>query len=196
MQLIERLLGDARSGSRDAIHRGRRAVAPEPDGPSWGAALLLAAAAAAVGATAALLLDPARGRARRARLADQGAAAARRASREAGRAARRVQSDAAGKLEAVRHGNGAGASNDDVTLADRVRTELFRGQKIPKGSINVSAENGRVVLRGEVADDAMRSEVIRRVERVKGVSTVDDMLHESGQPAPTRERTTAAARRR
>ena len=39
---------------------------------------------------------------------------------------------------------------DDVTLVDRARTELFRDQSVPKGSINLNAERGTLVLRGEV----------------------------------------------
>jgi len=41
---------------------------------------------------------------------------------------------------------------DDVTLARQVESELFRDEQVPKGQINVNAENGKVYLRGEVGD--------------------------------------------
>ena len=39
---------------------------------------------------------------------------------------------------------------DDVTLARQVESELFRDPEVPKGQINVNAENGKIYLRGEV----------------------------------------------
>ncbi len=36
---------------------------------------------------------------------------------------------------------------DDATLAQKVMTELFRDPHVPKGAINVNAENGVVLLR-------------------------------------------------
>ena len=49
---------------------------------------------------------------------------------------------------------------DDATLARRIESELFRDPSIEKGAINVSVEEGVVVLRGVVD----RPEQIPRIE--------------------------------
>src|SRR4051794_20241903 len=41
---------------------------------------------------------------------------------------------------------------DDQTLADRVRSEIFRAPDAPKGSVSVDVQAGEAYLRGEVAD--------------------------------------------
>lgn len=139
---------------------------------------------AAAGALAAFLLDPARGRARRARLADQAAAAARRAGRRAGQAMHRVRSDAAGKLEAARASRAPDARPiDDAALTDRVQSTVFRDAALPKGTVNVNVERGIVVLRGEVPDDATRRRLVGQVEAVDGVWSVRDLLHLPGEEA-------------
>ena len=43
---------------------------------------------------------------------------------------------------------------DDVTLADRVRSEIFRDAHAPKSSVSVDVQAGVAYLRGEVADQA------------------------------------------
>lgn len=149
----------------------------------WPGAGLMAIGGAAIGALAAFLADPARGRARRARLMDQGAATFRRAGREAGRAARAVGSMAGGKLEAMTEGGSRVGPVDDVTLRDRAETELFRDASVPKGSINVNVERGVLVLRGEVPDAAMRERLEREAERIDGVWSVRNLLHLPGEPA-------------
>ena len=51
----------------------------------------------------------------------------------------------------------------DETLADKVRSEVFRDPMLPKGAVNLNVEAGRVVLRGEVAEPALVKELERRV---------------------------------
>jgi osmotically-inducible protein OsmY len=74
---------------------------------------------------------------------------------------------------------------DDATIAHRVESVIFRDDAVPKGQINVNAENGRVYLRGTI-DDA---ELITRLERlardVRGVRGVVNLLHTPGTPAPS-----------
>jgi len=74
---------------------------------------------------------------------------------------------------------------DDVTLARKVETEIFRDADVPKGKINVNAENGKVVLRGEVADPTMIEDLEKAARKVKGVLEVENLLHPAGSPAPT-----------
>lgn len=144
-----------------------------------GAALL----GAAGGALAVFLLDPDRGRSRRARFADQAAAVIRRGGRRIERARRMVASTAEGKAEAIRHLGSGDTPANDAALTDKVETELFRDPSIPKGSININAEKGVVVLRGEVADAGEVERIEAAVRRIPGVWEVRNLLHPAGTPA-------------
>lgn len=147
--------------------------------------LLLAAVAAALGAATAFLFDPARGRARRARLMDQSAATLRRAGRSTGRMGRFRMSTISGKLSALGRRDGDGSMANDATLKERVETELLRDVRVPKGALNINAEQGIVVLRGEVPDEEMRSMLEERAGQVRGVWYVENLLHLPGEPAIT-----------
>ena len=77
------------------------------------------------------------------------------------------------------------AQPDDVTLARKVETQIFRDADVPKGKINVNAENGKVVLRGEVEDPSMIEDLEKAARKVLGVREVENLLHAAGSPAPT-----------
>jgi hypothetical protein len=70
---------------------------------------------------------------------------------------------------------------DDATLLDRVRSELFRDPELPKGDINLSAANGVVELRGQVAPDLIE-DIGTRAAAVEGVVRVENLLHAPGTP--------------
>jgi osmotically-inducible protein OsmY len=72
---------------------------------------------------------------------------------------------------------------DDATLAHKVESEVLR--TAPEG-ITVNAEDGIVVLRGEVAAPERMSELARAVLRVPGVTGVENLLHLPGEPAPNK----------
>jgi osmotically-inducible protein OsmY len=95
-----------------------------------------------------------------------------------------VASTAEGKIEALTIAGTRVGPIDDVTLRDRAESQLFRDPEIPKGSINISAERGILVLRGEVPDAAMRERLGREAEGVEGVWSVHNLLHLPGEPAP------------
>ena len=154
---------------RGAGDRARARISGEPPGPGWLGALGIGIVAGATGAVVAFLADPQRGKARRTQLAEQGAATVRHVAREAERAIRVVTSTAEGKLEALALGGSRVAPNDDVTLRDRAESILFRDPKVPKGSINISAERGTLVLRGEVPNARMRNKLAREAEKIEGV---------------------------
>ena len=65
---------------------------------------------------------------------------------------------------------------DDVTLVRKVETEIFRDADVPKGKINVNAENGKVVLRGEVDSTEMIDELVSKTRKVQGVQDVESLL--------------------
>jgi osmotically-inducible protein OsmY len=75
---------------------------------------------------------------------------------------------------------------DDVTLARKVETEIFRDADVPKGQINVNAENGKIVLRGEVEKPAMIKDLEKRAKKVQGVAEVENLLHTPGSAAPSK----------
>jgi osmotically-inducible protein OsmY len=70
-------------------------------------------------------------------------------------------------------------SNDlnDPTLAHKVESEIFRGDDVPKGSINVNAENGVIYLRGEVSDPEQVERLGKAARSVSGVREVKNLLH-------------------
>jgi hypothetical protein len=140
---------------------------------------------ASLGAAAAFLFDPERGRTRRARLFDQGAASLRRLWRGTDRQLRLLAGRAGGGLAALRVGNDRDALANDATLKDRVESELLGDPAVPKGGININAEQGIDVLRGEVPDEAMRAALERRAAQIRGVWYVENLLHLPGEPAMT-----------
>jgi osmotically-inducible protein OsmY len=73
---------------------------------------------------------------------------------------------------------------DDVALAHKVESELFRRAQVPKGQIDINAEEGVVFLRGVVErpDDIAAVEELARESR--GVRGVENLLHLPGTPAP------------
>ncbi len=74
---------------------------------------------------------------------------------------------------------------DDATIAHRVETVLFRDDDVPKGQINVNAENGRVYLRGTIDDAELITRLERAARDVRGVRGVVNLLHTPGSPAPS-----------
>lgn len=135
----------------------------------------------AVGALGTYLLDPVLGRTRRARLADQAAARARDAAEDAERFGRRVASDVEGRMQAARYGTEDYAPPNDVTLASKVESEVLGRPDIPKGSVLVNVEHGRVVLRGTVDRPEQRDELTRLALRVDGVDEVENLVHLPGE---------------
>jgi osmotically-inducible protein OsmY len=176
---------DARREAAKTARRARAAAVGEPRGPGWMGALLLAGLASIGGAIVAFLTDPTRGKARRAQLLDQGAAAVRRTGRHAERAMRNAGATASGAVAAISHARGPAGTGavDDVTLAARAETELFRDPSIPKGSININAERGTLVLRGEVPSSELRDRLGDEAERINGVWSVHNLLRVEGEEA-------------
>jgi osmotically-inducible protein OsmY len=76
-----------------------------------------------------------------------------------------------------------GPPQDDATLARKVESEIFRDADVPKGAIDVNAEHGKVVLRGEVDSTELIEELVGKARRVQGVVEVESLLHTPGQQA-------------
>lgn len=155
---------------------------------SWRGRLVTLFAGAAGGLALAHLLDPDRGRARRARYADQLAALGRRTAERAQRSGRSLKAEAQARVGAQLAGIASrGADSqaaEDATVHDRLESELFRDTKVPKGMININVEEGVAVLRGEVDSLAAAKRLIAKARTVPGVVRVDSLLHLPGEPAP------------
>jgi len=84
---------------------------------------------------------------------------------------------------------------DDVTIARKVETELFRDPTVPKGHIDVNVVGGVVWLRGEVKtpDEIKRLET--QAQSIPEVKRVENLLHLPKTPAPTRSDTPARQRK-
>ena len=66
---------------------------------------------------------------------------------------------------------------DDVTLARKVESELFRPADVPKGSISVNVSDGVVELRGELPDQKQIDELGSNAKKIDGVKDVRNLLH-------------------
>ena len=138
--------------------------------------------AGALGAALAYFFDPDSGRRRRKPAADK----AGKYVRGAGRQAQGVGAQASGLKEKATHlKEQEKPQPDDVTLARKVETEIFRDAEVPKGQINVNAEDGVVYLRGEVEPD-LAQELAAKASKVQGVLSVENLLHAPGQEAPAK----------
>jgi osmotically-inducible protein OsmY len=142
---------------------------------------------AALGAALVYFFDPQNGRRRRAQAKERIPAFFRGKARHAERLGRTAQSQAYGVTQKVKHRKEEDKPQpDDATLAHKVETEIFRDAEVPKGQINVNAENGVVVLRGEVEQSELIRDLEQKTRKVQGVREVENLLHTPGTPAPTK----------
>ena len=183
------MFNELRDGADKAREGGRRARRRVVDAiprraPDRRPSLLAGLLAAAGGALVAYLLDPERGRGRRAQLRDQGAARLRDVLTSLRGQALRARSSAFEIRQQITHRGDGAPPSSDAALSDKVHSELFVGSSIPRSKLNINVEEGVVVLRGELDDPAQVDELVRRAERIPGVVRVDSLLHLPGEPAP------------
>ena len=149
--------------------------------------MAIAGAGAATGALVAYICDPQSGKRRRHEAGDRIAAFFRRRWRRVGRTAHISAAYGSGLAKRATHlREEEKPGMDDVTLARKIETEIFRDAGVPKGQINVNAEDGSVFLRGEVRTPELLDELERKAGRVQGVREVRNLMHLPGQPAPMR----------
>ena len=136
-------------------------------------------------AGAVYFLDPQNGARRRNMARDRVLAFFRGRARQAGQRGRALTAEASGIKEKLTHRQEEEKPQpDDVTLARKVETEIFRDAEVPKGQINVNAENGVVVLRGEVSRPELIDDLVGKARAVQGVREVENLLHVPGTEAP------------
>lgn len=139
---------------------------------------------AAAGAAGAHFLDPDSGRRRRNQARQQAASKARHAAGAAS-----VQAhQAAGRMKGAVHSATPHRHEpmDDATLADRIRSEIFRDTAAPKGSVSVDVQAGVAYLRGEV-EQAWIDRLGAAAREVEGITSVKNLLHAPGTPTPAAE---------
>jgi hypothetical protein len=80
---------------------------------------------------------------------------------------------------------------DDVTIARKVESTIFRGIDVDKGKIDVNVAERVVWLRGEVRTPDLIKELEDRAGRVTEIQRVENLLHLPETPAPGRTDTPA-----
>ncbi|MDQ6878103.1 MAG: BON domain-containing protein [Candidatus Dormibacteraeota bacterium] len=156
---------------------------PKRGGPSP----LAVVTGALAGAVAVYFLDPQHGRARRAQFIDWSGARLRRGWHAVNQLGARTGSNAAAfpqRMVSLRSGP---RPVDDLTLRDRVESEVFRNPDLPKGRINLDVASAVVTIRGQVDNAFQIASVEKAVLKVPGVNGVENLLHIDGTPAPNKD---------
>ena len=139
--------------------------------------------AGAVGAALAYFFDPDNGNRRRKLAADK----AGKYFHSTSRLAQDLSAQAEGVKQKATHLREQDKPQpNDVTLALKVETVIFRGADVPKGQINVNAEEGVIFLRGEADTPELIDELEAKTRKVKGVRDVENLLHLPEAPARTK----------
>ena len=137
-------------------------------------------AVAGLGAALTYLFDPVSGARRRAEARDRLLAFLRRRKRDLGA----VQAEAHALVQKATHLREKPKGDlDDATLAQKVQSQIFRDEDVPKGQINVNAEEGIVILRGQVDRPELIRDLEKKTRKVHGVRDVENLLHLPGAQA-------------
>jgi osmotically-inducible protein OsmY len=138
-----------------------------------------------IGAGLTYFFAPDRGARRRAEARDRVLAFFRRQGRGLESVAGSVRADAYGVVQKAKHRQEQPKGElDDATLAQKVESEMFRDAEVPKGQISVNAEDGVVLLRGEVERPELIASLEEKARSVQGVKGVENLLHVTGTEAP------------
>lgn len=144
-----------------------------------------AAGGIALGVVLEYFFDPTAGRRRRHGARDRALSRMRRGERRAARRARRAESHAVGVVRRTLNARHRRREPiDDVTLAHKVESELFRRTGVPKRHISVNVEDGVVFLRGVIDREEDIALMDAGARRIAGVRSVENLLHMPGTTAP------------
>jgi hypothetical protein len=157
---------------------------PRRGGPSR----LAVVSGAVAGAVAVYFLDPQHGRARRAQFVDWSGARLRRGWKAVNELGARTGANASALPQRMVSLRSGPRPADDLTLRDRVESEIFRNGDLPKGQLNLDVESGVVTIRGQVENAFQIASVEKAVLKVPGVVGVENLLHVDGTPAPNTAR--------
>jgi len=127
------------------------------------------------GATIGYLLDPDRGRSRRARLSDQTKALTRSASESMESSFQYQRGVAKGMIHDLTEPLRPRREYDDETLLQKVRSEALGYWDHPD-TIDIDIRDGLVSLTGRVDSEKGRDRLIELIRSVDGVGLIDDRL--------------------
>jgi len=174
---------DTRARARQALQRRGRSGVDRGSAPM--VLIAVAAGGLALGALLEYFLDPKVGRRRRHMVRDRALSRLRRGERSALVRARRAESHATGLARrTINARRRTEEPLDDVTLAQKVESQLFRRANVPKGQISVNAEEGVVFLRGVMERHEDIERMGEEARRIEGVRAVENLVHPPGTPAP------------
>lgn len=128
---------------------------------------------AALGAVAMYLLDPQKGRTRRAHLQDKVFKYGRRTRRFGEKTASNIKNRVYGKIQEAQHRREA-SQVDDAVLEQRVRAAIGRKVSHMK-ALKILVTDGEVVLAGPILNHEV-SELLASIRRIAGVRRVIDEL--------------------
>jgi osmotically-inducible protein OsmY len=137
----------------------------------------------AIAAAIAYFFNPQEGRRRRAEARDRIAGFFRKGVQEGEQLGHQASAQAEQLADQAKE-RAQKPEPDDVTLTQKVESEIFRDVDVPKGQINVNAENGKIYLRGEVGKPELIEDLEQRARKVQGVQEVENLLHLPGAEAP------------
>ena len=140
---------------------------------------------AAIAAAVTYFFNPQEGRRRRAEARDRITGLFRSGAREGEQLSHQASAQAE-EIAAQGKKLGQEPEPDDVTLTQKVESEIFRDVDVPKGQINVNAENGKIYLRGEVGKPELIEDLEQRARKVQGVQDVENLLHLPDAEAPSK----------
>lgn len=133
---------------------------------------------AALVAALVYFFDRESGKRRRRMAVDRTTGFMRRKARRIDRAGQSVASRAHGVAQQAKHlREEEKPQPNDATLKAKVESEVFRDTGVPKGKVDVNAEDGVVYLRGEVDSPDLVAELEKATRKVHGVREVENLLH-------------------
>jgi len=139
---------------------------------------------AAIVAAAMYFFDRENGKRRRHTAADRTAGFFRRKARILDRGRKQAVSAGYGAVQKAKHRSEEEKPQpNDATLKAKVESEVFRDARVPKGQVDVNAEDGVVFLRGEVDSPDLVADLEAATRKVHGVREVENLLHTPGTKA-------------
>ena len=144
-------------------------------------------AGVSIGAALEWVFDPERGRHRRRRGRERAASTVRHSAHRLARGFRASWLRALGRARGWAHRlrqHRVTEPLDDVTLAHKVESVLFRNSSVPKGQISINAEGGTVFLRGQLESEELIHEIAESVREISDVAELVNLLHSPGAEAP------------
>jgi hypothetical protein len=133
---------------------------------------------AAIVAGLVYFLDRENGKRRRRMAVDRTAGFFRHRLRQVDRGRRGAVAAGSGVVQKAKHlREEEKPQPNDATLKAKVESEVFRDARVPKGKVDVNAEDGVVYLRGEVDSPDLVAELEKATRKVQGVREVQNLLH-------------------